>query len=57
MKMIEKGAPQLIKQSDGTYRLEVPVDFEFDDDEERREVEEAFAKVIADRRAELTDSD
>ncbi len=54
MKMVEKGAPRLVKQPGGTYRLEVPVDFEFDDEDEKREVEDALRAAITDRIRQLT---
>ncbi len=53
MKMVEKGAPRLVKQPDGTYRLEVPVDFEFDDEDEKREVEDALKAAITFRIRQL----
>lgn len=40
MKMVEKGPGYLVKQRDGSYRVEVPVDFEFESDEERERVEQ-----------------
>ncbi len=56
MKMIEKDAPYFVKQDDGTYRLLVPIDFEFDDEEEKQEVEDAFRAAIANRIKDLKGS-
>jgi len=53
MKMTERGTAALVKQPDGRYRIEVPVDFEFDDETEKEAIEEAFRTVIADRLEEL----
>lgn len=46
MRMVEKGPPHFVKQDDGTYRMEIPVDFEFDSQKEEQEVEHAMREQL-----------
>jgi hypothetical protein len=48
MRMVDRGAPALVKR-DGKYRLEIPIDFEFDNEAEARSVENALKEAIAER--------
>ena len=46
MRIEEKGAPHLIKNSDGTWRIEIPADIAFDTDDEKKTFESELGKSM-----------
>ena len=46
MRWIDKGAPRWIRNEDGSYRLEIPGQWECESEEEEARVDEALQKAI-----------